>query len=125
RIESEQFKAVWVAGGYREPWIDEATAERLAGVETLIVQDMFDSPLWRRATYQLPGASFAERSGSYVNFADRLQSFDWAIRTPAAPGSRGICTGGCWGCADCTTRAPCSARWPPRSVISPRPEMRF
>ncbi len=35
RIESEQFKAVWVAGGYREPWIDEATAERLAGVETL------------------------------------------------------------------------------------------
>ena len=83
RIDSEQIKAVWVAGGYREPWIDEATAERLAGVETLIVQDMFDSPLWRRATYQLPGASFAERSGSYVNFADRLQSFEWAIRPPA------------------------------------------
>jgi NADH-quinone oxidoreductase subunit G len=82
QISTEGIGAAWVAGGYREPWIDEATAERLA-VETLIVQDMFDSPLWQRATFQLPGASFAERSGSYVNFADRLQSFEWAIRPPA------------------------------------------
>ena len=44
---------------------------------------MFDSPLWQRATYQLPGASFAERDGSYVNCNDRLQSFAWAIRPPA------------------------------------------
>ena len=51
----------------QQPWIDEATAERFAGLELLIVQDMFDSPLWQRATYQLPGASFAERDGSYVN----------------------------------------------------------
>ncbi len=36
-----------------------------------------------RATYQLPGAAFAEREGSYVNFADRLQCFTWAIRPPA------------------------------------------
>ena len=35
------------------------------------------------ATYQLPGAGFAERAGSYVNYADRLQSFTWAIRPPA------------------------------------------
>ena len=54
-----------------------------AALELLIVQDMFASPLWRAATYQLPGAAFAERAGSYVNFADRLQSFTWAIRPPA------------------------------------------
>ncbi len=83
QVSVEGIKAVWVAGGYREPWVDDVTAEQLAAVETLIVQDMFDSPLWRRATFQLPGASFAERSGSYVNFADRLQSFEWAIRPPA------------------------------------------
>jgi NADH-quinone oxidoreductase subunit G len=83
QLDSERIKAVWIAGGYREPWGTEKIAERLAGLETLIVQDMFDSPIWRRATYQLPGASFAERAGSYVNFADRLQSFDWAIRPPA------------------------------------------
>jgi NADH-quinone oxidoreductase subunit G len=75
--------AVWVAAGYRMPWIDETTAARFDGVELLIVQDLFDSPLWQRATYQLPGGGYAERSGSYVNFQDRLQFFKWAVRPPA------------------------------------------
>ena len=52
-------------------------------MKTLIVQDCFASPLWERADYQLPGATFAEREGSYVNANDRLQSFRWAIRPPA------------------------------------------
>ena len=34
------------------------------------------------ATYQLPGGSFAEREGSYVNFQDRLQSSKFAVRPP-------------------------------------------
>jgi anaerobic selenocysteine-containing dehydrogenase len=52
-------------------------------LDFLVVQDMFRSPLWDKATYQLPGAAFAEREGSYVNFGDRLQSFTWAVRPPA------------------------------------------
>ena len=52
-------------------------------VELVIVQDLFASPVWNQATYQLPGAAFAEREGSYVNRVDRLQSFRWAIRPPA------------------------------------------
>jgi NADH-quinone oxidoreductase subunit G len=52
-------------------------------VKLLIVQDCFASPLWERADYQLPGATFAEREGSYVNATDRLQSFGWAVRPPA------------------------------------------
>jgi NADH-quinone oxidoreductase subunit G len=82
-LDGGTIRAAWVAGGYPKPWIDEATAERFGKLDLLIVQDMFDSPLWQRATYQLPGASFAERAGSYVNCNDRLQSFDWAIRPPA------------------------------------------
>jgi NADH-quinone oxidoreductase subunit G len=35
------------------------------------------------ASWQLPAAAFAERDGSYVNHADRLQSFEWAVRAPA------------------------------------------
>ena len=54
-----------------------------SSVQELVVQDLFASPLYGRATYQLPGAAFAEREGSYVNQADRLQSFTWAIRPPA------------------------------------------
>ncbi|MDX1947389.1 MAG: molybdopterin-dependent oxidoreductase [Pirellulaceae bacterium] len=83
RVESESFGAVWLTGGYVKPWNDAAVVEKFAGVGTLIVQDCFTSPLWERADYQLPGATFAEREGSYVNALDRLQSFTWAIRPPA------------------------------------------
>src|SRR5262249_41172948 len=83
RASSGDYGAVWITGGYPSAWHDEAAAEKLSGVKTLIVQDLFESPLWNIATFQLPGAAFAEREGSYVNHADRLQSFPWAIR-PAA-----------------------------------------
>jgi NADH-quinone oxidoreductase subunit G len=75
--------AVWVSGGYKHDWIDGATAESLARAACLVVQDLFASPLLERAAYRLPGAAFAEREGSYVNHADRLQSVPWAIRPPA------------------------------------------
>src|SRR5262249_42919434 len=76
-------KAVWISGGYpRSDWCGEKAVEQLAGVGLLIVEDMFASPLWNAAMYQLPGAGFAERAGSYVNYAHRLQSFTWAIRPP-------------------------------------------
>jgi len=81
--EKGEIQGAWITAGYKKDWIDEATASRFAGLPLLIVQDTFASTLWELATYQLPGATFAERSGSYVNYADRLQSFDWAIRAPA------------------------------------------
>ncbi len=83
RIEKENFGGVWVSGGYRHEWNDAATVKKFAGVKSLVVQDGFASPLWERATLQLPGATFAERDGSYVNFNDRLQSFRWAVRPPS------------------------------------------
>ena len=83
QLDSELIKAAWITAGYREAWIDEAAAARFDGLNLLIVQDIFDSPLWRRATYQLPSAAYPERSGSFVNYQDRLQSFKWAIRPPA------------------------------------------
>ncbi len=93
RLDSEPFGGVWVTGGYpscspdspneRCDWHDEAVAERFAGVGELIVQDLFASPLWNRATFQLPSAAFVEKEGSFVNANDHLQSFGWAIRPPA------------------------------------------
>ncbi len=83
-LPNGQIKAAWVSGGYpSDNWIDSASAQLFGNLELLIVQDMFESPLWHLANYQLPGAGFAERAGSFVNFAHRLQSFDWAIRPPA------------------------------------------
>lgn len=75
--------AIWFTGGYKTDWNNEATVAAIEKISTVIVQDCFRSPLWDNATYQLPGATFAERGGSYVNSAERLQSFDWAIRVPA------------------------------------------
>jgi NADH-quinone oxidoreductase subunit G len=83
RVEKGEFDAVWITGRYKNPWNDAATAARFERVKLLVVQDMFESPLWQRATWQLPGASFAEVEGSYVNHADLLQSVQWAVRPPA------------------------------------------
>ncbi len=77
---------VWVAGGYKDDWIDHAAASRFERLKLLVVQDLFPSPLSQRATRVLPGAAYAERDGSYVNHAGRLQSAAWAIRPP--PGVR-------------------------------------
>jgi NADH-quinone oxidoreductase subunit G len=82
-IDRGKVRAGWVAGGYKNEWIDEATASRLARLDVLVVQDLFPSPLSDRAMYRLPAAASAERDGSYVNRADRLQSFRRAIRPPA------------------------------------------
>ena len=83
QVESGSFGAVWATGGYKTGWNDAAIAEKFSDVPLVIVQDCFASPLWDRADYQLPGATFAEREGSYVNATERLQSFGWAIRPPA------------------------------------------
>jgi NADH-quinone oxidoreductase subunit G len=88
-IDRGTIEGVWISGGYKDDWIDESTAQRFERLKLLVVQDLFPSPLSERATYVLPGAAYAERDGSYVNRADRLQSVSWAIRPP-----RGVRTEG-------------------------------
>ncbi len=86
---------MWCAGGYKTDWIDASTASRFAELRTLIVYDCFPSPLSELATILLPGATFAERDGSYVNFNDRLQSFRWAVKPPVGVKSEGPLLGSC------------------------------
>ncbi len=76
-------RATWVSGGYKTDWNTADMAAAFTGLDVMVVQDMFSSPLMEQATHQLPGAGFAERDGSYVNHADRLQSARWSIRPPA------------------------------------------
>jgi NADH-quinone oxidoreductase subunit G len=82
QLDRGAVQGVWVAGGYKRDWIDQATAARFERLKLLVVQDLFPSPLSERATHVLPGPAYAERDGSYVNHADRLQSAPWAIRPP-------------------------------------------
>jgi NADH-quinone oxidoreductase subunit G len=75
--------AAWITAGYPGPWIDTAAADAFAGLGHLVVQDLFDSPLMRLASWRLPATGFAERNGTWVNVAHRAQSFRQAIRPPA------------------------------------------
>ncbi|HEX7448781.1 MAG TPA: 2Fe-2S iron-sulfur cluster-binding protein [Pirellulales bacterium] len=83
RVEQGEFDGVWVTGGYPTPQFGDDVAKRFEAVPLLVVQDLFASPLWDRAIYQVSGGSFAERDGSYVNYAGRLQRATWAVRPPA------------------------------------------
>jgi predicted molibdopterin-dependent oxidoreductase YjgC len=49
----------------------------------LVVQDLFDSPLTKKAHWRLPSVGFAERAGTWINASHRAQGFSWAIRPPA------------------------------------------
>ena len=75
--------AAWITGAYPAAWIDDATAAAFADLACLVVQDLFDSPLSALATWRLPAAGFAERSGTWVNVAHRAQTFEQAVRPPA------------------------------------------
>jgi NADH-quinone oxidoreductase subunit G len=88
-LDQGGIRGVCFSGGYKTDFIDEATARRFESLNLLLVQDLFPSPLSERADYELPAAAFAERDGSYVNRADRLQSASWAIRPPAEVRSEG------------------------------------
>ena len=82
QLDQGAVQGVWVAGGYKRDWINQATAARFERLKLLVVQDLFPSPLSERATCLLPGPAYPERDGSYVNHADRMQTVPWAIRPP-------------------------------------------
>jgi NADH-quinone oxidoreductase subunit G len=80
-IDAGRIKALYVL---HENLVDArfpiATLER---VELLIAQKLLASPLTDMADYVLPGASFAEKRGSLINGAGRLQRLNKAIPTAA------------------------------------------
>lgn len=80
RAEAGKFKAAYITGLYNKPWNDDADASRVDKIAMKVVQDFLPSPIARKATFVLPGVTFAERGGSYVNHAGLIQSTDWVIR---------------------------------------------
>jgi NADH-quinone oxidoreductase subunit G len=74
-----RFGVAYVTGGYPGEWVDEAWLAGLRRVETLIVHDLFASPLRELAQLEIPGAAWAEREGTYMNADGLLQAFERAI----------------------------------------------
>jgi NADH-quinone oxidoreductase subunit G len=82
RADAGDFAAIYLVGGDPDGWITEAQAAALAKINTVIVQDILPSPASARATFVLPGGSFAERDGTFVNHAGLAQEIRRAIRSP-------------------------------------------
>jgi NADH-quinone oxidoreductase subunit G len=82
RAASGDLAAIYLVGGDPEGWITEQQAAALDNVPTVVVQDILPSPATTRATFVLPGGSFAERDGTFVNHAGLAQEIRRAIRGP-------------------------------------------
>jgi len=59
-------------------------AELLASLDLLVVQDIFLTETARMATVVLPGASFAEKDGTYTSFDGSVRKLQVAVPAPGA-----------------------------------------
>jgi NADH-quinone oxidoreductase subunit G len=75
-------QALYLAAGYPpQPsgWINEAQAQALQRVPLIVCHDLLPSPVSTFAHYILPGASWAEKEGTFVNHAGLAQAIHWAV----------------------------------------------
>lgn len=88
-VGNGSIKAAYIVGGYPESWITPEQAQTLAQLELSVVQDILPNPLVEQAHYVLPGGSFAERDGTFVNYAGLAQGIHRAISSPGMARSDG------------------------------------
>jgi NADH-quinone oxidoreductase subunit G len=81
-IDAGNVKAVYAIAGYPSAWLDEEQAKKFEKLELLVVQDILPSPASALAKYVLPGGSFAEKEGTFVNHANLAQMLRRAIHSP-------------------------------------------
>jgi NADH-quinone oxidoreductase subunit G len=82
RASAGDFAAVYLVGGDPQGWFKDSQVGALDPVDTVVVQDIFPSAASARATFLLPGGSFAERDGTFVNHAGLAQEIYRSIRSP-------------------------------------------
>ncbi|MDA1210889.1 MAG: molybdopterin-dependent oxidoreductase [Planctomycetota bacterium] len=90
-VSAGQIDAAYLVGGDpHEPWLTDEQGALLDTLKLTIVQDILPSAASRRAHYVLPGGSFAERDGTFVNHAGLAQPIKRAIHSPeeARPDNR-------------------------------------
>lgn len=75
-----KLKGAFVTGGYPAAWNTDDEAKLADLIDTLVVHDILPSPLARKAGYVIPGVSFAEKEGAYVNHAGLIQRTTRALR---------------------------------------------
>jgi NADH-quinone oxidoreductase subunit G len=84
RSEIRNLKGGWVVGGYLSNWLPTDYPEALhrTGDRYIVVQDILPNALTHTADVVLPSAAWAEKDGTWENFAGRMQAFAAAIAPP-------------------------------------------
>ncbi|MEZ6190553.1 MAG: molybdopterin-dependent oxidoreductase [Phycisphaerales bacterium] len=77
-IEDERTAAVVLTGNYPSHWVTPDLAKAVNN-KYLVLIDTLPNTLTERADVLLPGATFIEKSGTFENYKNRLQSFDRAF----------------------------------------------
>jgi NADH-quinone oxidoreductase subunit G len=78
-------QALYLTAGYPPRsggWVSEAQAEAIKKVPLVVCHDILPSPVSAFAHYLLPGATFAEKEGTFVNHSGLAQAIQWGA-TPA------------------------------------------
>jgi NADH-quinone oxidoreductase subunit G len=78
-IEDERTSGLLLTGNYPSAWATPELTKAVVG-KYLVLIDTLPNSLTQAADVLLPGATFAEKSGTFENHAGRLQSFDQAIQ---------------------------------------------
>lgn len=89
QLGAGKFSAAFMIGGYHNDWVDAKDVSQLAKLELLVVQDILSSKLSEAAKYVLPGASFAEKDGTFLNHKLLAQNIQKAIPCPGEARTEG------------------------------------
>ncbi|QDT52918.1 NADH-quinone oxidoreductase chain 3 [Caulifigura coniformis] len=81
-LSSGTFDSLYLVESDPKARLAEAQAEGLKKARLLIVQGLLDSPAVKMAHYVLAAGSFAERDGTFINFAGLAQLIRRAVRGP-------------------------------------------
>jgi NADH-quinone oxidoreductase subunit G len=77
-----RFQAIYLAAGYPPRpggWVTPEQAAALQKAEVLVVHDLLPSPASEVASHVIPAAAWAEKDGTFVNYAGLAQAIRWAV----------------------------------------------
>jgi NADH-quinone oxidoreductase subunit G len=81
RPELQKLKGGWIVGGYLSSWVPK-DVPALFKKGFKVVQDLLPTSLSESADVFLPAAAWAEKHGSWENFAGKIQAFSAAVAPP-------------------------------------------
>jgi len=82
RISAGKIETLYFVGGDPEGSLEAGDAGTLDGLKFLVVQDILPNSVTAKAHVVLPGGSFAERDGTFVNHAGLVQGIQRSILSP-------------------------------------------